>query len=143
VRTWYAFGNPVFLLALMFALAPEVLRVSVPAPAPVPQASAVELSLTIVDPALMPGLPIGLRLSSEQMELRENRFDERDVVDVHAAQPRLRARIIAPEQAGRYVVRGQLAYVTCLGSSCRSQEVSVQWVIEVFATPEIAPSQPP
>ena len=122
------------LLAPLFASlgpAPEPdARLFVLAPGPATPGTSVELSVTIRE-APEPGTPIELWLSSDDMPITDNRFDVRDVVDPHAAQPRLRARATAPAQPGSYVVNGELRWVTCTGPWCRTQRADVAWTLEV------------
>lgn len=93
---------------------------------------AVELSVTILDTP-MPGLPLELWLSSGDIALSDNRFDLRDVVDPQAAQPRLRARLTAPNAPGRYGVSGHVVYVSCGARRCRPRHADVRWTVEVEA----------
>jgi hypothetical protein len=122
------------LMALLVgpATPPEDDRVAVLQPAPVAPAAEVELSVTIKETP-EPGAPIELRLSSDDIALVDNRFDARDVVDPHAAQPRLRARVRAPQAVGRYTVDGELRWVVCKNDHCRARRAQVAWTIEVAA----------
>jgi hypothetical protein len=124
------------VLALLFALlgpaAPEDDRVAVLQPPPVSPGAEVELSVTIRETP-EPGAPIELRLSSDDLALTDNRLDARDVVDPHAAQPRVRARLFAPAKTGRVSVRGELRWVVCKGEHCRVRRADVTWTIDVVA----------
>lgn len=127
----------VLLLALALGPAPDAApepdeRIFVLAPGPATPGTSVELSVTIRE-APEPGTPIELWLSSDDMPIADNRFDVRDVVDPHAAQPRLRARATAPTKPGSYMVKGELRWVTCTGPWCRTQRADVAWTIEVAA----------
>jgi len=119
-----------FLLVLVGPAAATDERVAVLQPSPVAPGAEVELSVTIRE-APEPGAPIELRLASDELALADNRFDARDVVDPHAAQPRLRARVTAPASAGHATVTGELRWVVCEGEHCRIQRADVTWVIEV------------
>ncbi len=131
----------VAILRLLLELAaPSALldgRVSVSAVAPAQPGAAVELSVTILDTP-MPGLPLELWLSSGDIALSDNRFDGRDVVDPQASQPRMRARLVAPELPGRYGVSGHVVYVSCGAKRCRPRHADVRWTVEVEAP--IAPT---
>lgn len=127
------------MLALLLAIvaagpAPEAptvdARVAVLEPPPVAPGGEVELSVTIRETP-EPGAPIELRLSSDDVALAEDRFDARDVVDPHAAQPRLRARVTAPGKVGSYAVVGELRWVVCKDDHCRTQRADVRWTIVV------------
>ena len=78
-----------------------------------------------------PGTPIELWLSSEDVELPENRLGREDIVDPQAERPRLRGRFVAPEEAGAYVVTGFVRYVTCGPRWCRARTGEVRWAIDV------------
>ena len=125
------------MLALLLSLvgpAPAVDdRVAVLQPSPVAPGADVELSVTIRETP-EPGAPIELRLSSDELALADNRFDARDVVDPHAAQPRLRARVSAPTTPGPATVRGELRWVVCKGEHCRIQRADVTWTLEVVTS---------
>jgi hypothetical protein len=110
--------------------APVDARVAVLEPAAVAPGAEVELSVTIRETPEA-GAPIELRLSSDDVALTDDRFDARDVVDPHAAQPRLRARVTAPGKVGRYAVVGELRWVVCKDDHCRPQRADVKWTIEV------------
>ncbi|MBC8069849.1 MAG: hypothetical protein IAG13_16040, partial [Deltaproteobacteria bacterium] len=108
-------GTAAILRLLLDLVAPSALldgRVSVGAVGTVAPGSAVELSVTILDTP-MAGLPLELWLWSADIALFDNRFDGRDVVDPQARQPRIRARVVAPREPGRYGVGGHVVYVSC------------------------------
>lgn len=92
----------------------------------------VELSVTILDTP-MAGTPIELWLEADEMVLVPNRFDNRDVVDPLATQPRIRARITAPETPGRYRIDAHVVYVSCGERACRPHHSAVRWDLEVVA----------
>jgi hypothetical protein len=132
----------VAILRLLLELAaPSALldgRVSVGAVGKVVPGAAVELSVTILDTP-MPGLPLELWLWSTDIVLSDNRFDVRDVVDPQARQPRMRARVTAPQQPGRYGIGGHVVYVSCGAARCRPRHADVRWTLEVDApTPSAA-----
>jgi hypothetical protein len=92
--------------------------------------TAGELSVTILD-APEPGIPIEVRLSSDDVELIDNRLGWADVVDPQAHQPRVRARFVAPAASGRHRVRGLVTWVTCDGDACRTRRAPIAWTIDV------------
>ncbi len=114
-------------------------RVSVATVPRVAPGAAIELSVTILDTPL-PGAPVELWLWSTDVELADNRFDGRDVVDPLATQPRMRARMNAPTQPGPHVIHGRLSYLSCDEQRCRTRRAAVQWVVEV--TPPVAAPVP-
>jgi hypothetical protein len=118
------------LLLLVGPAAAEDDRVAVLQPSPVAPGAEVELSVTIRETP-EPGAPIELRLSADELALVDDRFDARDVVDPHAAQPRLRARVSAPTTVGSFAVHGELRWVVCKGEHCRTRRADVTWTIEV------------
>jgi hypothetical protein len=97
-----------------------------------PARTAGELSVTILD-APEPGIPIEVRLSSDDVELLDNRLGWADVVDPQAHQPRVRARFVAPADPGRYRVRGLVTWVTCEGEACRTRRAAIAWTVDVVA----------
>lgn len=103
--------------------------------------TAGELSVTILDTP-EPGIPIEVRLSSDEVELLDNRLGWADVVDPQAHQPRVRARFVAPAAAGRYRVRGLVTWVTCVASTCRTRRAPVTWTVDVRAPDAPAPDAP-
>lgn len=106
-------------------------RVLAAPPVPLSVGAVGELSLTILDtPA--PVVPLSVRLSARDVALPETRLGEADVVDPQAAQPRVRARYVAPATAGRYEVEGLVEYVTCTGERCRPRRARVVWVVVVL-----------
>ncbi len=94
----------------------------------------IELSVTILDSPLS-GMPVELWLWSKDIALADNRFDARDVVDPQATQPRMRAKLVAPQQPGRYAIFGRLSYVSCGEQRCRARRADVSWQLEVTAPP--------
>ena len=102
--------------------------------------TAGELSVTILD-APEPGIPIEVRLSSDDVELLDNRLGWADVVDPQAHQPRVRARFVAPAVEGTYRVRGLVTWVTCRGQACRTRRAPVAWTVQVL--PPEAPAAAP
>ena len=105
-------------------------RVQVEDPEPLVVGHSGELSLTILERP-MPGTLIDLRLDASEVRLPENRLGSEDVVDPDARQPRIRARVVAPEQPGTYRVRGRLTYVTCAVRYCRPRTATVVWTVTV------------
>lgn len=102
--------------------------------------TAGELSVTILDTP-EPGIPIEVRLSSDDVELVDNRLGWADVVDPQAHQPRVRARFVAPPEPGRYRVDGLVTWVTCIGRTCQTERAPIAWTVEVLAP--VAPSEAP
>ncbi len=128
------------LIELVMPLAPPAGRVSA-SESPVARPGAVvELSVTILDTP-MAGTPIELWLSSADLVPVPNRFDNRDVVDPLAAQPRVRARITAPERDGRYGVDAQVSYVSCGPATCRPHRARVHWDVDVVTAVDPAASR--
>ena len=105
-----------------------------------PARAAGELSVTILETP-EPGIPIEVRLSSDDVELLDNRLGWADVVDPQAHQPRMRARFVAPAVPGRYRVRGLVTWVTCEGEACRTRRAPVAWTVDVL--PAEAPAAAP
>lgn len=120
------------LIELTMPLAPPPGRVSASASPVVAPGAAVELSVTILDTPVA-GTPIELWLSSPDAILVPNRFDNRDVADPLATQPRIRARITAPAANGRYGVDAHVVYVSCTDTTCRPHYSVVHWDLEVAA----------
>jgi len=120
------------LVELVMPLVPPPGRVNAsPSPVAAPGAT-VELSVTILDTP-MSGTPIELWLGAEGMVLVPNRFDNRDVVDPLATQPRIRARVAAPQAPGRYRIDAHVVYVSCGERMCRPHHAAVRWDLEVVA----------
>lgn len=101
---------------------------------PVQPGAPGELSLTILETPDAQG-PIEVRLESDAVDMPENRLGWEDVVDPLARQPRVRGRFVAPTQAGDYVVRGHLLYVTCGRKRCRPRRATVTWTVVVQQPP--------
>jgi hypothetical protein len=105
-------------------------RVSVSEVAAALPGSQVELSVTILETPEV-GSPLSVELSSDDFEPVPNRFDSRDVVDALANQPRIRARLTAPEVPGRYAVDGHVRYIACTADRCRPRRARVRWTLVV------------
>ena len=91
-----------------------------------------ELSLLILDP-VQAGVPMRVALSSEAVELPENRLGWRDVVDRQAVQLRVRGAFVAPKEPGSYPVQAHVTYLSCAGRWCRPRHARAGWTIEVAA----------
>jgi hypothetical protein len=127
------------LVELVMPLVPPPGRVNASDSPKAAPGAMVELSVTILDTPLS-GTPIELSLSAEDLVLVPNRFDNRDVVDPLATQPRIRARIAAPQEPGRYRIDAHVVYVSCGERLCRPHHAAVRWDLEV--TPPAAASAP-
>ena len=110
-------------------------KVQAQAPDSIAAGQSGELSLTILEKPRA-GTPIELRLSADTIRLPENRLGWQDVVDPQAVQPRITARIVAPQQPGEYAVRGRITYVTCGPKVCRPRTAHVIWTVVVTPPPE-------
>lgn len=89
-----------------------------------------EISVTILDEPQR-DTPIALDLQSDSVGLLENRLSAADVVDPQAEQPRLLARVVAPDVPGEYAVDGRIQYITCDDHRCRPRLAFVRWSIVV------------
>ncbi|MBL8948361.1 MAG: hypothetical protein JNK45_34620 [Myxococcales bacterium] len=120
------------LVELAMPMAPPPGRVRASEPPPVAPGASIELSVTILDTPVA-GTPIELWLDSSDAVFVPNRFDNRDVADPLATQPRIRVRISAPTLAGRYGIDAHVVYVSCGETTCRPHHSLVHWDLEVAA----------
>lgn len=120
------------LVELAMPLSPPAGRVRASTPPPLAPGASIELSVTILDTPVA-GTPIELWLTSESATFTPNRFDNRDVADPLATQPRIRVRIAAPSVPGTYGLDAHVVYVSCGETTCRPHHSVVHWDLQVVA----------
>ncbi len=127
--SWYP--SAVILHLLLVTMLPPGGRVVALEAAPVATSARGELSLTIRDrPAH--DLPLLVRLSAPTgVQLLENRLTWEDVVDLAAEQPRLVARLTAPQTPGTYEIEARAVYWVCDPELCRQRVGDVRWNLVV------------